>query len=73
MSALVTFEIKAADPDHVRLLSQLAFRSKAWWGYDQSFKQSCVTELHYKFTPRIFISSSQSMPNKIWDFIRLKR
>ena len=38
-------DIREAFPDEARLLSDLALRSKAHWGYSQDFLDSCRTEL----------------------------
>ena len=38
-------EIRAARPDDVPGLSDLAFRSKAHWGYDAQFMDACREEL----------------------------
>ena len=37
--------IRPARPDEGPTLSALAFRSKAYWGYDASFMTACVKEL----------------------------
>ena len=37
--------IRQAIPDEARFLSELALRSKAHWGYSQSFLDSCRAEL----------------------------
>lgn len=37
--------IRQANPDEASFLSELAFRSKAHWGYSQSFLDSCRAEL----------------------------
>jgi hypothetical protein len=37
--------IREAFPDEARLLSDLALRSKAHWGYSQDFLDSCRPEL----------------------------
>jgi GNAT superfamily N-acetyltransferase len=33
--------IRAARPDEAEVLSELAFRSKAYWGYDDAFMAAC--------------------------------
>lgn len=38
-------EIRPADPAQAPVLSELALRSKAVWGYDQSFMEQCRREL----------------------------
>jgi len=42
---VTTFAIRAARPDEAAELSALALRSKAHWGYDQSFLEACREEL----------------------------
>jgi GNAT superfamily N-acetyltransferase len=37
--------IRAARPDEVSFLSELAFRSKAHWGYSSDFMEACREEL----------------------------
>ncbi|MER6990807.1 GNAT family N-acetyltransferase [Saccharopolyspora hirsuta] len=37
--------IRAADPGEAAVLSELALRSKAHWGYDQEFLETCRAEL----------------------------
>jgi GNAT superfamily N-acetyltransferase len=39
------YAIRAARPDEAAELSALALRSKAHWGYDQAFMESCRDEL----------------------------
>ncbi|MDA0679413.1 MAG: hypothetical protein O3A13_15395 [Proteobacteria bacterium] len=39
--------IQAAGVDDAKLLSQLAMRSKAYWGYDEEFLNQCRGELNY--------------------------
>lgn len=39
--------IRAAEPDEAELLSELARRSKAHWGYSEAFMESCREELSY--------------------------
>lgn len=49
VSAVVSHEsngaIRRARPDEADLLSALAFRSKAHWGYPKSFMEACRSEL----------------------------
>lgn len=40
-------EIRAAEAGEADLLSELAFRSKAHWGYDDAFMIACREELTY--------------------------
>ncbi|MEQ8859826.1 MAG: GNAT family N-acetyltransferase [Pseudomonadales bacterium] len=40
-------EIRAAVTDEAGFLSELAFRSKAHWGYDDDFMARCRAELSY--------------------------
>lgn len=40
-------EIRKASPGEAALLSALALRSKAHWGYSRDFLKSCVGELTY--------------------------
>jgi len=40
-------EIRPAEPDEAELLSELAFRSKAYWGYPEEFMAACRHELTY--------------------------
>lgn len=37
--------LRAARPDEASLLSELALRSKAHWGYDEAFLRACRDEL----------------------------
>ncbi len=37
--------IRSAEPHETKLLSELAFASKAYWGYDAEFMRRCVAEL----------------------------
>tara|TARA_R110002167_G_scaffold131299_5_gene315015 strand:- start:1881 stop:2360 length:480 start_codon:yes stop_codon:yes gene_type:complete len=46
--------IKIAQADDAEGLSQLALRSKGYWGYDQDFLQQCQAELTY--TPQQLVS-----------------
>lgn len=39
--------IRKADPQDSRLLSGIAFRSKAYWGYPPDFMEACREELSY--------------------------
>jgi GNAT superfamily N-acetyltransferase len=41
------FEIRAARIQEAEELSELAFRSKCYWGYDQEFMESCRDDLTY--------------------------
>lgn len=41
------FEIRAARKQEAKELSELAFRSKRYWGYDQEFMESCRDDLTY--------------------------
>ncbi|SLN73028.1 GNAT family N-acetyltransferase [Oceanibacterium hippocampi] len=43
------FEFRDAVPSEAGLLGDIAFRSKAYWGYDPSFMEACRTVL--SFTP----------------------
>lgn len=40
-----TMQIRAAKPDEAAILSDLALRSKAHWGYDEAFLRACRAEL----------------------------
>jgi len=40
-------EIRKVDPLEAELISALAIRSKAHWGYDKEFMDSCVDELSH--------------------------
>ena len=40
-------EIRKVDPLESELISALAIRSKAYWGYDKEFMDSCVDELSH--------------------------
>ena len=40
-------EIRKVDPLEAELISALAIRSKAYWGYDKEFMDSCVDELSH--------------------------
>ena len=37
--------IRAVRPEETEALSDLAFRSKAYWGYDEAFMEACRKEL----------------------------
>ncbi len=39
--------VRAAKPEEAQRLSELAFRSKAHWGYSQAFMEACREELTY--------------------------
>jgi GNAT superfamily N-acetyltransferase len=39
--------LRAARPDEAGVLSELALRSKAYWGYDQDFLDACRAELTF--------------------------
>ena len=43
--AQVTFHLRDGRPEEARLLSELALRSKAHWGYDAAFLEACRREL----------------------------
>ena len=43
-----TISIRAAVPNEAALLSNLAMRSKAHWGYSPDFMRSCEAELTYR-------------------------
>ena len=49
------FSIRPASPDEAELLSDLALRSKAHWGYSQEFLEACRAEL--TLTPEDISSS----------------
>jgi hypothetical protein len=38
-------QLRAGRSDEARLLSDLALRSKSYWGYDQAFLDACRPEL----------------------------
>jgi GNAT superfamily N-acetyltransferase len=40
-----TLQLRAGRRDKARLLSELALRSKGYWGYDQAFLDACRAEL----------------------------
>jgi N-acetylglutamate synthase-like GNAT family acetyltransferase len=42
---MCTLRLRAARRDEARLLSELALRSKGYWGYDQAFLDACRAEL----------------------------
>ncbi len=42
-------QVRAARPDEASDLSALALRSKAHWGYEQSFLNACRDELSYSY------------------------
>jgi Acetyltransferase (GNAT) family len=39
------FSLRPAVPDDADILTALAMRSKAYWGYDDAFMKACVAEL----------------------------
>jgi len=41
------FKIRTAAKQEARYLSELAFRSKRYWGYDRDFMESCRDDLTY--------------------------
>ncbi len=45
MSDTPKWRIRQALPSEVKHLSELAFRSKSYWGYSDRFMQACVEEL----------------------------
>jgi GNAT superfamily N-acetyltransferase len=45
--AVVDAVLRAARPDEAGVLSELAVRSKAYWGYDQDFLDACRAELSF--------------------------
>lgn len=45
MSDTPKWRIRQALPSEVRHLSELAFRSKSYWGYSDRFMQACLKEL----------------------------
>ena len=40
-------EIRKVNPLEAGLISKLAIRSKAYWGYDEEFMNSCIDELSH--------------------------
>ena len=59
--------IRRARPEESRLLTELAVRSKAYWGYDDSFLESARKELEFqagKFLPdfHVYILEAQGEP-----------
>jgi GNAT superfamily N-acetyltransferase len=40
-----TLQLRAGRRDEARLLTELALRSKGYWGYDQAFLDACRAEL----------------------------
>ncbi|MYE91645.1 GNAT family N-acetyltransferase [Candidatus Poribacteria bacterium] len=45
MSDIPKWRIRQALPSEVKYLSELAFRSKSYWGYSDRFMQACLEEL----------------------------
>ena len=45
MSNTQKWQIRQALPSEVKYLSELAFRSKSYWGYSDQFMQACLAEL----------------------------
>ena len=45
MSDTPKWQIRQALPSEVKRLSELAFRSKSYWGYSDQFMQACLEEL----------------------------
>ena len=45
MSNTQEWQIRQALPSEVEYLSELAFRSKAYWGYSDQFMKACLEEL----------------------------
>jgi GNAT superfamily N-acetyltransferase len=59
--------IRRARPEESRLLTELAVRSKAYWGYDDSFLERARKELEFqagKFLPdfHVYILEAQGEP-----------
>ena len=59
--------IRRARPEESRLLTELAVRSKAYWGYDDSFMESARPELEFqanKFLPdfHVYILEEEGVP-----------
>ena len=44
---MINIDIKRADSSQAALFSDLAFRSKAHWGYSAAFMSLCKSELTY--------------------------
>ena len=57
-------ELRPASPDEVGALSELALRSKAYWGYDSDFLEACRDELTFSATDaaRIVVAESGGAP-----------
>jgi N-acetylglutamate synthase-like GNAT family acetyltransferase len=53
---MTTFSIREARPDEAALLSELAMRSKAHWGYDPAFLEACRADL--TLTPKEIAESA---------------
>ena len=52
MSNTQKWQIRQALPSEVEYLSELAFRSKSYWGYSDCFMQACLAELTVDRTNR---------------------
>jgi hypothetical protein len=48
VSLMTAAIIRFAKPEEASLLSELALRSKSYWGYAADFLVSCTAELTYK-------------------------
>lgn len=46
----VTVDVRTAHPDEATALSELALRSKGYWGYGEDFLEACRNELTYSPT-----------------------
>jgi N-acetylglutamate synthase-like GNAT family acetyltransferase len=63
----LTPHIRRAHPEESRLLTELTFRSKAYWGYDDSFMERARAELEFqpnRFLPdfHVYILEAEGLP-----------
>jgi GNAT superfamily N-acetyltransferase len=70
---ILPIQIRGARPEEAALLSDICFRSKAYWGYDDTFMQAARHEL--TLTPvdilasHVFVAEHDAVP---YGFYRLK-
>jgi hypothetical protein len=62
-----TVSLRPARAEEGDLLTDLAFRSKAYWGYDEAFMAACRDELVMRASEVVSLSMLTRTPNRsIW-------